>query len=195
MKSHTTRALATTFLLIQAAWLTAAEVSFQKFHQEPKTPEEDPQDFIRICINKEFFQCASLSEWGLLANYGSWDFAAVAPGGKSGVIGVRVERCVDKENKAYPNLTKELVETEFKKLTASWGRCEGRPPELKEPGSSLTMELTRIDGNQVQKCRYHLELRGDQLWTFGCEAAPTSFETVFKGFSVLLGTFSKLTAL
>jgi len=178
---------------ISAMWLNAAEVFVQKVHLEPKTPDEDPQDFVRIAIDGQFYRCAHLSDWLLSPNLYGWDFVAVHPQGNAfGFVGCRVERCVDKEDKPFPHLTQELLDNQLRQLKPEGPRYEGNTPVIQEPVTSVEFEILRIEEKRVSKCRYRVSLVGDHIWIFCCEAAPRYFGPAYRTYGAFSGTFCKL---
>jgi len=174
-------------------WLNAAEVFVQKVHLEPKTPDEDPQDFVRIVIDGQIYSCASLNDWLLSPNLYGWDFVAVHPKGSAfGFVGCRVERCVDKEGKPFPYLTQELLDIQLKRLKPEGPRYDGNTPVIGNPVTSVEFELLQIEETRSSRCHYRISLVEDHLWIFGCEAAPRYFGPAYQTYGAFSGTFCRL---
>ncbi|MBI4023680.1 MAG: hypothetical protein HY360_01785 [Verrucomicrobia bacterium] len=171
--------------------LPAAQVSIQKVHEEPKTVNEDPQDFVRMTIDGKGFRCALLGDWGLVGDTYGYDVAAIPPNGASGLVAVRVETCVDNKGKPFTQLTKELLDAQIKRLKPEGTRCEGEPPALQDGMTTVEFDLLRVEETGSLKCHYRFSMVEDHLWTFVCQAPPAKYPPVFEKFCILSGTFSK----
>jgi hypothetical protein len=167
------------------------QVFIQKVHEEPKTPNEDPQDYIRISIDGIFYQCAMLDKWQPMPNISGAQFAAIPPSG-SGVIGVRVEKRMNAEGKPHTALTQSLIDAELKRLKSDGSRYEGELPPLEESSTTYECQILRIEETHAWKCHYRFSLIGNELWTYICESPPSQLESALTVFGTLTGSFRKI---
>jgi len=168
----------------------AVEVSIQRVEEQSHSSGEEPQHYIRISINKSVYRCAILDEWALMANVSNVHFAAFPPPGVSGMIGVRVEPCLDEGGEPLSHLTKELLDAQIKCLQPPEARFEATLPLLDEAATTVEVEFLRIEKSQAVKCRYLFRVVQGQLWTFVCEASPQDYPEIHRMYCVLSGTFS-----
>jgi len=183
--------IASVCLIFQTAGLLAAEVSIQRIHEEPKGMEEDPQDYIRVTIDGRVYRCASLGNWGVLDNARGYDLVATPPNGISGIVGVRVERCVDAKGKPFPHFTQELLDAQIKRMQPEGPRYENTIPPLQDSMTTVEFDVLCVEKAATWKCRYRLSLVGDQLWVFACEASPAHYEASLPTFGALSATFAR----
>lgn len=177
-------------ILLQPVLITASNVSIQRIHQEPKSLNEDPQDFVDIIINKHLYRTTSLGEWALSSNLYGFDFVAIPPEGISGFVGVRIESCPVKDGKPVTVLTSEILEKQLNRLMPKGPRYDGKIPSTAESAVPIEFEVLRVEEVQSWKCRYRISISGKQLWVFACESNPNQYETVLKTFYTVAATFS-----
>jgi hypothetical protein len=165
-----------------------ADVSIERVSSRFKDPADEPQNYLKITIDGRDFRCGILGDWKMLTRYAKMDVAAVPPDGSPALVGFRIERCVNKEGKAWTGFTEELMTPLLKRFKPEGARYEGENPDLSESPRLVETSFTRVDDSGVWKCRYQFRLVDDFLWIIMCEAPTSSFDEACRQYLVLTTT-------
>jgi hypothetical protein len=166
-------------------------VFFQNIHKEPKTPYEDPEDFLQIKINDHSYRSSSLGEWKLISNLYSMDMVALHPDSIPGHIGLRVERLLQETHPLPTALNIELLDQYVLKLFPSGSNWDEVRKTLKNFQESVEFDLTRTENNGAFQTHLKFTLAKNEIWIMTCEATPQNYPQFEPIFSSFTGTFSK----
>ncbi len=193
MKLQLLAQIAVLSITFQVFPLHAEGVFVRKVSEKPKSLNDEAQESIRIGINDQLYQIASLGDWGLWANLHDFHFAASPPSPHDGLVGIRVDPYVDKDGKPLSEITQEILDSKLKLLMPEGPVYKGEVPTIKGPEKVTTVEFDVLRaGRSIWKCHYRISIVENEIRTFACEAPPSDFPAAFQIFSTAAGTFSKL---
>jgi hypothetical protein len=185
-------ALATLALLtILTSSFAENNVFFQNVHKEPKTPYEDPEDFLQIKINDQSYRSSSLGEWKLVSNLYSMDMVALHPDSIPGHIGLRVETLSEETQPLPTALSIELLDQYVLKLFPTGSNWDEVRKNLKDFKESVEFNLNRAENNGASQTHLKFILAKNEIWIMTCESTPQNYSQFEPIFSSFTGTFSK----
>ncbi len=188
---HFTAAIAASFAL--AFWALgstqASDVSIQKLSENTS---EGSTEFFRYSIHGEAYQSAAFNDWQVLANYSGMDVAALSPRFSSSFVGIKIMPLLDDKGKPTTQITQPIFEAIAESLKNPNVRYEGTLPTLKDPVDRVDFDLRRFEGNDSWSCHYILKVKDDMLWIYASEMSPSASNDGSRIFTMLEGTFSKV---
>lgn len=180
--------------LAVAAGAQAATVTVEKVQQPRLEPRDEPGSYLKITIDQQVYHMALLGDWRILMDYGGMDVAAMPAKGGASFVGLKVEKCVDKNGKPLKTIPPELVESWLAKLKPKEARYEGADPDLSKPATQVDIAFTRFSEKEAWKCQYQLRLMDRELWVFACEIGPFGDNEALNHYASLTTTFRKVSS-
>ncbi len=186
----TNLAVACLSLILGSAFpLLASDVSIQKLHEDVG---EGSVDYYRYSINGIIYQSAAFSDWTVTANYSGMDFAIISSKFSSSFIGFKTAPCVDPKGKPATQISQAMLDALAESLKSPNVRYEGTTPTLNGDVDMIDFDLKRIEENETWQCHYRLKVVGEVIWIMASEVSPTAAAAGSKVFTMLEGTFSKI---
>lgn len=166
-------------------------VFLQNVHTDPKTPYEDPEDFLKITINEKSYRSSSMKDWKLLPNLYSMDMVALHPESLPGYIGLRVETLSPGTQPIPTTLNLELLDQYVLKLFPIGSNWDEVRKTLKDFQESAEFHLTRTENNSTLQTHLKFTIAKNEIWIMVCESTPQNFSHFEPHFSSFAGTFGK----